>query len=84
MAVLSDANRWAVWADYMRKLGEDEEQIALLKPELRAAFNAADDWVEANRASYNSALPLPARTALTARQKAALLMIVIRKRFEVT
>lgn len=82
MAVLSDADRAALWAQWMRE--NDIPLGVLTKAELRAAFNAADDWAEANSASYNAALPQPARGVLTAKQKAAVLMLVIARRWEVT
>lgn len=58
MAVLSDPDRIDVWADFMRQSGV---LGAVVKADLRAAVNAADDWANTNAASYNSALPLPAR-----------------------
>lgn len=79
MAVLNDADRAALWADFMR-LGLP--LAGLTKADLRAAFNAADDWADANKASYNAALPQPARGALTAPQKAKLLAMVILRRHE--
>lgn len=56
---------------------------SLTKPQLRAFIDATDDWVEANQVSYNNAIPTPARTTLTATEKAAGLMLVIAKRFGV-
>jgi hypothetical protein len=53
---------------------------ALTKPELRAALDACDDWIEANAASFNSALPQPARGALTAPQKTYLFCYVAMRR----
>jgi hypothetical protein len=79
MAVLSDTDR----ADLFAEINRDRGAIAgmsITKADLRAALNAADDWANTNASAYNSALPLPARTAMTADQKAALLMYVIRKR----
>lgn len=52
------------------------------KADLRAAIDAADDWADANASAYNLALPVAARSALTARQKARLLAFVILKRWE--
>ena len=83
MAVLPDVDRAALWAEYMRHQSAEHATMAFTKDDLRAAVNAADAWVDANAASYNAALPLPARTALTAKQKALLLMFVIRRRWEV-
>jgi hypothetical protein len=80
MAVLDDTNRLVAWADLMRSAGCP---AGVTKPDLRAALNAADAWADANAASYNAALPLPARTAMTAKEKAALLMFVIARRHKV-
>lgn len=82
MAILSNADRQAIWAQVMHKLSTNRDTTALLKTDLQAALNAADDWVNANRVSYNSALPLAARTTLTPAQKAYLLAIVVLQRFE--
>lgn len=83
MAVLNDTERAGLTALYMSDTSRERQTIAgLSKPELRAAFNAADDWAEANKAEYNAALPVAARNALTPAQKAQLLMYVIRKRYE--
>ena len=80
MAALTDSDRRALWADYMRV---NDEEMSLLKPELRAAVDATDDWIEANQSAFNSALPLPARTSLSAKQKARLFMAVAGRKFEV-
>jgi hypothetical protein len=69
----------------MRDVSAAREPLgALTKAELRAAVNAADAWADANAASFNAALPQPARSALTARQKARLLAVVLRRRYEVS
>lgn len=83
MAVLSENDRFAIWAEFMRD-PEPDEVFALTKGDLRAAFDALDDWLDANAAAANQAIPEPARSALTARQKARILRLVIRRRFEVT
>ena len=46
-------------------------------------MDAADQWASDNAASFNAALPQPARTVLTAAQKARLLAWVILKRYQV-
>ena len=51
------------------------------KTSVRAAIDATDDWIEANQASFNSALPQPLRSALSVSQKAWLFMLVAGKRF---
>jgi hypothetical protein len=83
MAVMTDPQRFDTWADFMRELSSEREPIALTKVELRAAIDAVDLWISDNAASFNTAIPQPARGALTAAQKARMLMFVVRKRFSV-
>lgn len=82
MATLIEQDRADVWTQIMRLLSADRDSTGLSKADLRAAIDAADAWAEANKAEYNAALPLPARTTLTAAQKARLLALVILKRYE--
>jgi len=49
----------------------------ITKPDLMAAINAIDQWIEANKLSFNAALPLPFRTNVTVEQKAMLLAYVL-------
>lgn len=79
MAVLADQDRADCCADYQRDplMGP----IGVTKPDLRAALNALDDFLNTNAATINSAIPLPARTSLTTAQKAMLLMYVVQKRY---
>ena len=79
MAVLTSEQRFALWAEFQRG---DTGEMALTKPELRAAVDALDDWFDANTATINAALPQPARGALTQRQKAMLFMHVLTQRFK--
>ena len=77
MAVLTNDDRASIWAKYMSDISSRREGVGVSKPDLRAAINAVDQWVEDNKGSFNTAIPLPARTALTAAQKAELLMYVV-------
>lgn len=81
MAVLTSAQRIAIRAIWGSTVSARREAFNLTKPELDAAINAIDDWIEANAASFNAALPLPARTSLTAAQKAELFYLVALKRY---
>lgn len=81
MAAMSDADRVNLFAEINRD-HTAIEGLSLTKAELRAALNAADDWLSSNAASFNAALPQPARGSLTAGQKASLLMYVARQRRE--
>lgn len=82
MAVMNDANRIAVWTKYMQDISAIGEACAITKVQLRAAIDAADQWVSDNASSFNSALPTAARNNLTAAQKSRLLRCVLMRRFE--
>jgi hypothetical protein len=84
MAVLSDADRQAIWAKYMARASGRRDDLPLLKADLRAAVDAIDGWVDANATAYNTAIPQPARGALTTKQKAELLLDVVSRRWEVS
>jgi hypothetical protein len=81
MAVLSDQDRADLCVQISREVSDLRELFPLSKAEFRAAVDAIDAWVDANAASFNATLPLPARTALTAQLKARLFMSVVRQRF---
>jgi hypothetical protein len=55
--------------------------FTLTRAQFNAAIAAADDWIEANAASFNAAIPQPARGVLSPAQKAELLYRVARARF---
>lgn len=80
MAVLSNADRIAVWTEWMRQ-NKIAITGALTKAELRAAVDALDDFLNTNATTINNAIPLPARTVLTTPQKAALLSFVVMRRW---
>ncbi len=80
MTTLVEFDRFDLWAELMRL---KESYAGMSKADLRAAVNATDDWIDANQGSFNSALPLPARTSLTARQKTLVFMAVAARKFEV-
>ena len=82
MATMSAQQRLDGAGDLMRDLSDVRESTGtLLKTDLRAAYNAADQWASDNAASFNTALPQPFRGAATATQKARLLAAVLNKRF---
>ena len=81
MAVLPDADRVLVWGRWMR---DNNITCSIVKTDLRAAVNAIDQWVDDNASAFNTAIPQPARSALTARQKAWLLNYVIERRFQLS
>jgi hypothetical protein len=84
MAVLLGSERARARSDFTMLLMAATEEISLTRPELQAAIDATDAWIDANAASFNAALPLPARAALTTKQKARLFMAVAKRRYEVS
>lgn len=76
MAELSTEDRLRIWRGLMRYWSQLREAVALDKDELAAAVAATDTWIDENAASYNTALPVAARTALTATQKTVLFCVV--------
>jgi hypothetical protein len=81
MAELSTEQRKELWAELMRELSRDGETVSITKGDLLAAVNAIDAWMNTNAAAINTALPQPARGALSTPQKARLLMMVVRARY---
>lgn len=79
MATLPDAARAETHGKFMRD--ETTTFGAVTKANLRAAVDALDDFMEANASAINTAIPQPARGALTAGQKARLLALVVLKRW---
>ena len=76
MAELSTEDRLRIWRGLMRYWSKLREEMALDKEGLAAAVAATDTWIDENAASYNAALPVAARTALTATQKTVLFCVV--------
>lgn len=82
MAVLSDTDRADIWAAFMRQLSSEGNVMAgISKADLRAAVDALDTFFSTNASAINSAIPQPARGALTATQKARLLVFVVQRRY---
>jgi hypothetical protein len=58
----------------------DGDAGGLTKANVRDAINAIDDWVDTNASAFNTAIPTPARTEMTVKQKTFALAYVIFKR----
>lgn len=84
MANLSLADRAVVSALFQSDESRDRSGFAALtKADLIAAVNGLDDYLETNKVAMNTAIPQPARGALTTKQKARLLVYVIQRRYQV-
>jgi len=84
MAALNASDRDLVRQRIARDLSSTFESIGVTIADLLAAVEATDAWVDANAAAYNAALPQPARSVLTAKQKARLIAAVVLRRWEVS
>ena len=84
MAVLSNNDRAAMMRKFAQDMSSTRTAMSIVKADLRAAVNAIDDWVDTNASAFNTAIPQPARGALTTQQKAKLLWYVVQRRFEVS
>jgi hypothetical protein len=76
MALLDATNRARALAQFIRK----EACPGLTKPDVSAALNATDQWIEDNQASYNTALPDPFKTTASMTLKNMLFMYVLMRR----
>lgn len=81
MADLDATGRARVLAQMMRDLPAAlRPWSGVTKTDLAAAVAATDDWIDDNAASFNSALPQPARGALSSSQKTFLFCYVALRR----
>lgn len=77
MAVLSNADRQRIrrgLARYWSRVWE--ETGSMTTADIKAAVDAADTWINANQASFKTALPLPFRTDATPAQQTLLFCAV--------
>ncbi len=80
MAALPDADRIEITAKLQRLAQWAALPCSITKAQLKAAIDATDDWIDANQASFNSALPTAARNNLDLTQKTLLFCYVAMKR----
>jgi hypothetical protein len=80
MAIMTDAQRYDAWAEFMRDIPPGR-LYAISKSDLRAAINATDQYINDTAVTYNNALPQPARGALTIEEKARLHTVVVKYRY---
>jgi hypothetical protein len=81
MATLTDQDREDLWRVFMQS--NTGAFGSMSKHELRAAVDATDVWIDNNAAAYNTALPQPARTALSSKQKVQLFTFIAERRWRV-
>lgn len=76
--MLDVTNRFRTRAQFLRAFSGQFGDLS--KAQVQAAVEAADDWADANAASYNTALPAAFRTTATPALKAALLAYICMRR----
>ncbi len=80
MAALGAQDRLDGAGDYMRDLRTGTIAVCL-KADIRAAYNAVDDWIVTNATAFNNTLPAAAKNNMSSAQKAQLFMMVLEKRY---
>ncbi len=80
MTILSVDDRVAGNNEYLAERNLERDSLALTKAQIKAAFDAVDVWMDSVQAAFNTAIPQPARGALTTAQKAKLLIAVAKRR----
>lgn len=83
MAVLNAQQRQSVISKFHQAVSAARDPVpGLTKADIAATCNAMDQYLHDNRAAINAAIPEPARTQLTTRQKALIISLVTRARWE--
>ena len=80
MALDAQGKRGA-WHSFVDEHLAADGPVTLTKTDLAAAVGGLDAFLDANVAAINQAIPQPARGALTAQQKAALMIAVVKARY---
>ena len=83
---LTNEQRKEIWARFMSDLSAVPEMIGdgtINKHQLRDVVDAIDDWIDANAASFNNALPEPGKSQLSGKQKYRLFKMVLIYKYEV-
>jgi hypothetical protein len=83
MPVMNQSERTAIGALFQSDVSQAREGFgALVKADIHAAAAAVDDWIVANTASFNAALPTAFRTTATPAQKTRLFVAVLTRRHQ--
>ena len=81
MAVLSDPDRDQLHREYEKEESSDEREMVASHQGHRIVFNAIDQWIEDNKASLKTAIPLPYRNQLTNRQITKIFFKIAARKF---
>jgi len=83
MPNLSEDDRVKVWKEFMAQESAIHGAYTgpLTKADIRAAVDGIDQWLTDNAAEGNQAIPQPARTGLSAAQKARMQSLIVLQRW---
>lgn len=81
---LTEEQKLNVYKRISKYLSRNRIPTSLLKSELKAVVDGIDDWVDFRQTEFNSYIPEPARTVLTAKEKVQFLKEVVAERWEVS
>lgn len=80
---LTTEQRINVYKAIVDYLSRNNIEINITKTEFKACVNAIDDWIDTVQSSFNSAIPEPARSSLTGKQKVQVFKEILVERWEV-
>ena len=83
MALLSGADKDAIFKELEDELSSENEPVSFGRPDGRLAVDNADQWIDDNFASFNNSLPLSVRSDLSNKWKIRLFNKIIKRRWEV-
>lgn len=81
MTIMTDPQRLQCRVDFVQEMMQAAETTGLIKADLLAAVGGLDQYLSDNAAAINTAIPLPARGALSTVQKVRLMKWVITRRY---
>jgi len=81
MAALTNGERAGVAAEFMRQM---QDPCGVIKTVIRTSVDNVDaEWEATTGAALNTSLPVAARTGLTIKEKARLLILILKQKFGV-
>ena len=80
---LTTEQRQELFAKFQRHQSSSRTLMNVSKVDLKNAVDAIDDWMDDNATSFNNAIPIPARTTMSMKQKLRIFMSILKIRWEV-
>lgn len=83
MALLSEADKDAIFKELESDLSSENEPVSFGRPDGRLAIDNADQWIEDYFPSFNDSLPASVKADLTKKWKIRLFDKIIKRKWEV-